>query len=98
MSDDDPSDTEEFDDQLAAAREALEHDDLTAFNVGIVRDGDAVQTTSSYRTDAVDAEEGTQALTLLATHLRVVADQAGVDYGTAARDAAALAERVESVD
>ncbi|MFB6161222.1 MAG: hypothetical protein ABEJ61_08610 [Haloferacaceae archaeon] len=98
MSDDESDGSEEFPDQLASARELLDAEDLTAFNVGVVRDGESVQTTSSYRTDDVEAEEGTQALTLLATHVRVVADQAGVDYLTAARDAAALADRVEETD
>jgi hypothetical protein len=91
-------DSDEFADQLADAREALADDDLTAFAVGVVRNGESVETTASYRSDAVDAEEGTQSLTLLATHLRVVAEEAGVDYRTAARDAAALADRVETTD
>lgn len=94
----DTDEADDFDDQLARAREALDADDLTAFNVGVVRNGESVETTSSYRDDAVDAEEGTQALTLLATHVRIVAEQAGVDYLTAARDAAALADRVEETD
>ena len=82
--------------ELETARELLASDDLTAFHVGVVRDGEEVETTFSYRTDDVDAEtEGIQALTLLATHLRVVAEEAGVDYPTAATDAVALAEQVE---
>ncbi|MFB6305013.1 MAG: hypothetical protein ABEH47_07595 [Haloferacaceae archaeon] len=93
-----PDGGDEFEAELARARDLLASDDLTAFHVGVVRDGEEVETTFSYRTDGVDVDpdrEGIQALTLLATHLRVVADEAGVDRETAAADAAALADRVE---
>lgn len=84
--------------ELDRARALLTAEDLTAFAVGAVRDGRAVETTFSYLPDAVDADrEGIQALTLLAAHVRVVADEAGVDPLTAATDAAALAGRVEEV-
>ncbi|MFB6302009.1 MAG: hypothetical protein ABEH78_04025 [Haloferacaceae archaeon] len=92
---DGPAGEPPFADELARARDLLDAPDLTAFAVGAVRDGAEVETTFSYRPDAVDADrEGIQALTLLAAHLRVVADEAGVDPLTAATDAAALAERV----
>ncbi|MFB6157855.1 MAG: hypothetical protein ABEJ34_08445 [Haloferacaceae archaeon] len=90
---------EAFATELERARDLVGADDLTAFHVGVVRGGEEVETTFSYRTDGVDAErEGVQALTLLATHLRIVADEAGVDRETVAADAAALAGRVEETD
>lgn len=83
-----------FEDELDNARDLLASDDVTAFHVGVVRDGEEVETTYSY--DVQDPErEGIQSLTLLATHVRIVAEEAGVDYATAASDAATLAERVE---
>lgn len=85
--------------ELDRARDLLAAGDVTAFAAGVVRGGREVETTFSYRPDAVDADrEGIQALTLLAAHLRVVADEAGVDPLTAATDAAALAERVEATE
>ncbi|MFB6280527.1 MAG: hypothetical protein ABEH40_00710 [Haloferacaceae archaeon] len=85
--------------ELDRARDLLAAPDLSAFAVGAVRGGRTVETTFSYRPDAVAADrEGIQALTLLAAHVRVVADEAGVDPLTAATDAAALADRVEELD
>ncbi|EJN58539.1 hypothetical protein [Halogranum rubrum] len=87
-----------FQTELDAARDLLDDDSLTAFHVGVVRDGEEIDTTYSYRTDDSDGDgehEGLQALSLLATHLRVVADEAGVDYETVATDAVTLATQVE---
>lgn len=83
--------------ELDRARTLLARDDLTAFHAGGVVDGETVETTFSYRRDGTDDDrEGVQALTLLATHLRIVAEEAGVEYATVASDAAALAGQVET--
>lgn len=90
MSDDQ---ADEFADRLEHARSLLD-DDVTACYVGVVREGREVD--STFAQQAGDAqEEGMQALSLLASHLRLVADEAGVDYATVAGDAATLAERLE---
>ena len=92
MATDDPD--EEFPEALEHARDLLGSDDVTAFHVGVVRNGENVETTYSY--DVQDPEqEGIQSLTLLATHLRIVAEESGVDYTTVASDAATLAGQVE---
>lgn len=85
-----------FQTELDAARDLLADDAVTAFHVGVVRDGEEIDTAFSYRTDdAADQQDGLQALSLLATHLRVVASNAGVDYETVAEDAVTLATQVE---
>lgn len=85
-----------FQTELDAARALLDDDDVTAFHVGVVRGGEEIDTSFSYRTDdASGQQEGLQALSLLATHLRVVASEAGVDYETVATDAVTLATQVE---
>jgi uncharacterized membrane protein YccC len=85
-----------FQTELDAARDLLDDDAITAFHVGVVRDGAEVDTTYSYRTDDADSQqEGFQALSLLATHLRLVASEAGIDYETVAADAVTLAQQVE---
>ncbi|WP_313694046.1 hypothetical protein [Halorarum halobium] len=84
-----------FDRELANARALLEADDVTAIHVGVVRGGE-VDTTFAQTADTPE-EEGLRALTLLATHLRAVAEEAGVDYETLAADAAGLAGSVEEL-
>jgi hypothetical protein len=85
-----------FQTELDAARDLLADDDVTAFHVGVVRDGEEIDTAFSYRTDDTGEQQGgLQALSLLATHLRVVASNAGVDYETVAEDAVTLATQVE---
>lgn len=100
MSDDDRTEATGDADADAAFAERLEHarslvnDDVTACYVGVVREGREVD--STFAQQAGDAQqEGMQALSLLASHLRLVADEAGVDYATVAGDAATLAERLE---
>lgn len=95
--DGDPSDRgdadAEFEERLDHARGLLT-DDATACYVGVVRDGREVDSTFAQR--ANDAQqEGMQALSLLASHLRLVADEAGVEYETVADDAATLARRLD---
>jgi hypothetical protein len=89
----DDSDSEaDFEAELRAAKSLLDDDGVTAFHVGVVRDGEEVETTFSF--EAQDENVGMQSLTLLATHLRVVAEEAGVDLTTAAGDAVQLANQV----
>lgn len=91
------SDTSEaestFQQELESARKLLTDDDISALHVGVVR-GDRVDTAFAQLADG-PREEGLQALTLLATHLRLVAEEAGVGYDTVAADAAQLANQVE---
>jgi hypothetical protein len=83
----------EFAERLENARSLLD-EETTACYVGVVRDGREVD--STFAQQANDAqEEGMQALSLLASHLRLVADEAGVDYATVAGDAVTLAERLD---
>jgi len=85
------SESEGFDTERERARELLAAEDLTALHLGVVHDDDTVDTVVSRRTDG-SYDEGLQALSLLATHLRAVASEAGVEYETVAADAAAVAE------
>ncbi|MWV64031.1 hypothetical protein GRS48_04220 [Halorubrum sp. JWXQ-INN 858] len=87
---------DEFTAELDAARELLEGDDIEAVHVGVVRDGQ-VDTTFTQRTDDDPENEGLRALALLATHVQVVANEAGVDAATVAGDAATLAGQVERI-
>ncbi|WP_138004729.1 hypothetical protein [Halalkalirubrum salinum] len=80
----------------AAAREALADDDVSAFYLGIVRDGESIDTTFAQTADDPE-DEGLQALSLLAAHVRIVANQAGVEPSTVAGDAATLAARLEDL-
>jgi len=91
----DESADDEFDDELAAARRLLDDDGVRAFYVGVVRD-DEVDTTFAQRADD-PREEGLQALSLLAAHVRLVSDEADVEPSTAAADAATLAGQVEEI-
>ncbi|WP_435147735.1 hypothetical protein [Halobaculum sp. P14] len=92
----DTSGTAEFDAARAAARRTLTGDDVTAFHLGVVRGGE-VDTAAARVGGGDDDRPELEALTLLATHLRVVADDAGADYDAVAADAAALASQVESL-
>jgi len=100
VSDDTPDATDDdapadpaFERELADARALLDDDDdLSALHVGVVR-GDRVDTTTARRSAGEQA--GLETLALLASHLRTVADEAGVDYETVAADAASLANEVE---
>ncbi|MDR5674284.1 Uncharacterized protein AArcCO_2670 [Halalkaliarchaeum sp. AArc-CO] len=92
-----PSEDEQFARELEYARQLLDDDGVTAAVVGVVRDGEEVDTTFAQRADS-PREEGLQALSLLAAHVRLVADQAGVDHTTVASDAASLAGAVDEID
>lgn len=93
----DDTDETAFERERRKARDLLDDDDVTAFHVGVVRNGEEIETTYSYLDDDPE-REGLQALSLLATHLRVVASEADVDYSTVAADAATLAGQVEESD
>ena len=82
--------------EVDRARELLDGDDIEAIHVGVVRDGE-VDTTFAQRGDDGPEGEGLRALALLAAHVRLVANEAGVEPSTVAGDAATLAGRVERI-
>jgi len=90
---DDERDDEAFASRVAEARDLI-GEDATAFYVGVVRDGREVDSTFAQRADDAQ-QEGMQALSLLASHIRLVSDEAGVDYTTVAADAVTLAEQLD---
>ena len=101
MSDDIPADADaspgdDFETELARARDLLDGDDIDAVHVGVVRDGE-VDTTFAQRTDDDADGAGLRALALLAAHVRLVAGEAGVEPSTVAGDAATLAGQVEQI-
>ena len=88
-------DDEVFERELETARELLaDADDVSALHVGVVREG-RVDTTAAQRPDG-DRDERLQALTLLASHLRLVAAQADAEYDAVAANAAQIAGRFEA--
>lgn len=89
----DDADDEEFARRLSEARDLLS-EDATAFYVGVVREGREVDSTFAQQADDAQ-QEGMQALSLLASHVRLVSDEAGVDYTTVAADAVTLAEQLD---
>lgn len=95
MTEDDGEGDDAFEAEIDAARDLLDGEGIDAAYVGVVRDGE-VDTAFAQRT-ADPEREGLRALALAAAHLRLVADEAGVDPATVAGDAASLAERVEEI-
>ncbi|QUO48421.1 MULTISPECIES: hypothetical protein [Halorubrum] len=87
---------DEFETELARARDLLDGDGVDAVHVGVVRDGE-VDTTFAQRTDDDADGAGLRALALLAAHVRLVAGEAGVEPSTVAGDAATLAGQVEQI-
>jgi len=85
-----------FERERDRARSLLDADDLTAVHVGVIHDDQTVDTVASRRTEA-DSDPELQTLSLLATHIRAVAAEAGVDYDTVAADAAAIASQLEEL-
>jgi hypothetical protein len=90
------SDDGAFAAELDRARGLLDGDDIEAVHVGVVRDGE-VDTTFAQRADGDPEGEGLRALALLAAHVRLVSNQAGVEPSAVAGDAATLAGRVERI-
>ncbi|WP_096390127.1 hypothetical protein [Halopenitus persicus] len=87
-------DSDAFAREVDRARELLSTD-ADALFVGVVSDGE-VETTFSQRADDRE-QEALQPLALLAAHLRLVSNEAGVEPSTVAGDAATLAGQVEEV-
>lgn len=85
-----------FDDDVSRARELLAADDLTALHLGVIHEDETVDTVASRRTDG-DFDASLQALSLLATHIRAVATEAGAEYEKVAADAAAIAAQLEEL-
>lgn len=92
MTDEEP----EFDAELQSARELLDEESITAFYLGVIHDGETADTMFAQTADDPQ-QEGLQALSLLATHVRIVANEAGVDPATVAGDAATLAGQMEEL-
>jgi len=90
------ADSTGFETELDRARSLLDAEDLTAVHVGVIHDDRTVDTVASRRTDG-DSEAELLAISLLATHIRAVAAEAGADYETVAADAAAVAAQLESL-
>jgi hypothetical protein len=82
--------------EVDRARDLLDGDGIEAVHVGVVRDGE-VDTTFAQRGDDGPEGEGLRALALLAAHVRLVANEAGVEPSTVAGDAATLAGQVERI-
>lgn len=93
--DDENGQDADFARELDKAKSLLDGDDADAAFVGVVREGE-VDTTFTQRA-ADREEEGLQALALLAAHVRLVANEAGVEPSTVAGDAATLAGQVEEL-
>ena len=87
---------DDFEAELASARDLLDAEDIDAVHVGVVRDGE-VDTTFAQRTEDDPEGAGLRALALLAAHVRLVASEAGVEPSTVAGDAATLAGQVEQI-
>ncbi|SMO45020.1 hypothetical protein [Halorubrum cibi] len=87
---------DEFAAELERASDLLDDDGIEAVHVGVVRDGE-VDTTFAQRTADDPESEGLRALALLAAHVQLVADEAGVEASTVAADAATLAGQVERI-
>jgi len=89
---DDPA----FEAERTEALELLDDESITAFYVGVVGDGETVDTTLAQNADDPE-QEGLQALSLLAAHVRIVANEAGVEPAAVAGDAATLAGRMDEL-
>ena len=96
MSDENDDSEADFEAEQQNARELLDDDSITAFYLGVVRDGETADTTFAQTADAPE-QEGLQPLSLLATHVQIVANEADVDPATVAGDAATLAGQMEEL-
>ena len=96
MSDENDDSEADFEAEQQNARELLDDDSITAFYLGVVRDGETADTTFAQTADGPE-QEGLQALSLLATHVQIVANEADVDPATVAGDAATLAGQMEEL-
>jgi len=94
--DDDTGGADAFAAEIERARALLDGDGIEAVHVGVVRDGE-IDTTFAQRSGDDAEGEGLRALALLAAHVRLVANEAGVEASTVAGDAATLAGQVERI-
>lgn len=85
-----------FERELRNAQERLDDEAITAFYLGVIYDGETADTAFAQNADTPH-QEGLQALSLLATHIRIVANESGADPATVAGDAATLAGRMEEL-
>ena len=90
------SDHTEFTADRNRARTLLENDDITALHLGVIRDDQTVDTVIA-RDPASDYDPSIHTLSLLATHIRAVAAEAGADYDAVAADAAAIAGQLDEL-
>ena len=78
------------------ARTLLDDDTITALHLGVIRNDEAVDTGVA-RDPASDYDPSIHTLSLLATHIRAVAAEAGADYEAVAADAAAIAGQLDEL-
>ncbi|MFC7043282.1 hypothetical protein [Halonotius sp. GCM10025705] len=90
------SDRSEFTSDRDRARRLLDNDDITGLHLGVIRDDQTVDTVIA-RDPASDYNPSIHTLSLLATHIRAVAAEAGADYEAVAADAAAIAGQLDEL-
>ncbi|ERH07367.1 MAG: hypothetical protein J07HN4v3_03007 [Halonotius sp. J07HN4] len=90
------SDRTDFTADRDRARTLLDSDDITALHLGVIRDDQTVDTVVA-RDPASDYDPSIHTLSLLATHIRAVAAEAGADYEAVAADAAAIAGQLDEL-
>ena len=78
------------------ARTLLDDDSITALHLGVIRDDETIDTVVA-RDPTSDYEPSIHTLSLLATHIRAVAAEAGADYDAVAADAAAIAGQLDEL-
>ncbi|WP_205738835.1 hypothetical protein [Halonotius aquaticus] len=90
------SDRSAFASDRDRARTLLNNDDITGLHLGVIRDDQTVDTVIA-RDPASDYDPSIHTLSLLATHIRAVAAEAGADYEAVAADAAAIAGQLDEL-
>jgi hypothetical protein len=90
------SDRTDFTADRDRARTLLDNDDITGLHLGVIRDDQTVDTVIA-RDPASDYDPRIHTLSLLATHIRAVAAEAGADYDAVAADAAAIAGQLDEL-
>mgnify|MGYP006934484284 CR=1 FL=1 len=80
------SDRTDFTADRDRARTLLDNDDITGLHLGVIR-GDQTVDTVIARDPASDYDPSIHTLSLLATHIRAVAAEAGADYDAVAAEA-----------
>ena len=90
------SDRSAFASDRDRARRLLNNDDITGLHLGVIRDDQTVDTVIA-RDPTSDYDPSIHTLSLLATHIRAVAAEAGADYDAVAADAAAIAGQLDEL-